>query len=46
MKDVEEKKEYVAPQMTVVEMACTGFLCGSGDIGDDTEVAPEGTFGD
>lgn len=24
-----EKKEYEAPQMTVVDMACTSLLCGS-----------------
>lgn len=37
MNNVEEKKEYVAPQMTVVEMACSTFLCSSSE-GGDTEI--------
>lgn len=31
IKMTEEKKEYVAPQMTVVDMECSGVLCSSGE---------------
>lgn len=41
--NVEEKKEYVAPQMTVVDMNDNSYIlcCSDGGIGCDTDVVDD-----